>query len=143
MRAESIFLNLLVINWKRMKKAFKLLTVKLGRGINIGGFARYEGDNYSHVGGESTGNPWFVTTLWFTQYKIAIASSLFDLGEVAKDIELVAKFAKSGMLSEQLNPLTGEPLSASPLTWSHAEYVRTVIEYDKKMKSFGASKTKV
>ncbi|OHA87575.1 MAG: hypothetical protein A3A96_00870 [Candidatus Zambryskibacteria bacterium RIFCSPLOWO2_01_FULL_39_39] len=127
----------------RMKEAFKLLTVKLGRGINIGGFARYEGDNYSHVGGESTGNPWFVTTLWFTQYKIAIASSLFDLGEVAKDIEWVAKFAKSGMLSEQLNPLTGEPLSASPLTWSHAEYVRTVIEYDKKMKSFGASKTKV
>lgn len=124
----------------RMKEAFKILNVRLRRGINIGGFARYEGDNYSHVEGDSTGNPWFVTTLWFTQYKIAVANSVADLEEAAKDIEWVAKFADSGMLSEQLNPYTGEPLSATPLTWSHSEFVRTVIEYDKKMKSFDSSK---
>ena len=120
----------------RMKEAFKLLSVRLGKGINIGGSARYEGDKYSYVeGGEAAGNPWFVTTLWLAQYKIAIATSAKDLEEVAKDIEWATKFAKSGMLSEQLNPYTGEPLSATPLTWSHSEYVRTVIEYDKKMKS--------
>ncbi len=124
----------------RMKEAFRILSSRLCRGISIGGFARYEGDKYSHVeGGDSTGNPWFVTTLWFTQYKIAVAASTLELEEAAKDIEWVAKFANSGMLSEQLNPYTGEPLSATPLTWSHAEYVRTVIEYSKKMKSFNIS----
>lgn len=124
----------------RMKEAFKVLTTRLGKGINIGGFARYEGDKYSHVGGESVGNPWFVTTLWLTQYKIAVATSITELQGIAEDIEWVTRFANSGMLSEQLNPYTGEPLSATPLTWSHAEYVRTVIEYDKKMKSFNAPK---
>lgn len=125
----------------RMKAAFEVLKARLRKGILIGGFARYENDNYSHViGGNSTGNPWFVVSLWFTQYKIAIADSMTDLDEVIVDIEWVAQFAKSGMLSEQLNPYTGEGISATPLTWSHSEFVRTVIEYDKKMKSLSASK---
>jgi oligosaccharide amylase len=125
----------------RMKEAFKILSAKLSKGIIIGGVARYEGDQYSHVGGESTGNPWFVTTLWLTQYKIATASSLADMESAAKDIEWVTRFTNSGMLSEQLNPYNGEPLSATPLTWSHAEFVRTVIEYNKKLKSFSVSRS--
>jgi GH15 family glucan-1,4-alpha-glucosidase len=124
----------------RMKEAFKVLKSRLEKGINIGGFARYGGDAYYRVPGNSVGNPWFVTSLWFTQYKIAIATSLEELKEAASDIEWVARFAKSGMLSEQINPYTGEPLSAMPLVWSHAEFVRTVIEYDKKMKSFNTPK---
>ena len=125
----------------RMKEIFKIFKNKLSRGISIGGIARYEGDKYSHAeGGESVGNPWFVTTLWFTQYKIAIATSATELADAVADIEWVAKFAKSGMLSEQLNPYTGEAISATPLVWSHAEFVRTVIEYDKKMKSLSATK---
>lgn len=118
----------------RMKESFKVLNDRISRGIQIGGAARYEGDRYSHVAGDSAGNPWFVTTLWLTQYKIAIANSVSELVEAAKDIEWAAKFSFSSMLSEQLNPYTGEPLSATPLTWSHAEFVRTVIEYDHKMK---------
>lgn len=124
----------------RMKEAFEMFKNRLSRGINIGGIARYEGDKYSHVEGGSVGNPWFVTTLWFAQYKIAVATSASDLADVVADIEWAAKYARSGMLSEQLNPDTGEPISATPLTWSHAEFVRTVIEYDKKMKSFGVQK---
>jgi glucoamylase len=120
----------------RMKEAFKILTERLGRGISIGGFARYEGDKYSYVGGEATGNPWFVTTLWFVQYKIAVSRSVSELQEVVKDIEWVVNLAKSSMLSEQLNPYTGEAISATPLTWSHAEFVHTIMDYDKKMKSF-------
>jgi len=125
----------------RMKEAFKVVSVRLGKGINVGGMARYEGDKYSHAeGGNSTGNPWFVTTLWLAQYKIATAVSMPDLEGAARDIEWTAKFARSGMLSEQINPYNGEPISATPLTWSHAEYVRTVIEYDRKAKSFGTLK---
>ena len=124
----------------RMKEAYKVLNIRLRKGIDIGGIARYEGDKYSRVEGESAGNPWFVTTLWLTQYKIATANSITGLQEIAKDIEWVAKFSRSGMLSEQLNPYTGEAISATPLTWSHAEFVRTVIEYDKKIKSFSVLK---
>jgi GH15 family glucan-1,4-alpha-glucosidase len=124
----------------RMKEAFKNITVRLGKGINIGGYARYEGDQYSHVEGGSAGNPWFISTLWFAQYKIAIANSKEELEDATKDIEWAAKFAYSSMLSEQLNPYTGEPISATPLTWSHAEYVRTVLEYDKKMVVFSLPK---
>jgi GH15 family glucan-1,4-alpha-glucosidase len=36
-----------------------------------------------------------------------------------------------GLLSEQLDPNTGAPLSVSPLTWSHAEFIVTVDEYCK------------
>jgi GH15 family glucan-1,4-alpha-glucosidase len=126
----------------RMKKAFNVLNSRLGRGIRVGGFARYENDAYSHVGGDSTGNPWFVVTLWLTQYKIAIANSFSDLEEAAKDIEWAAKYASGSMLSEQLNPYTGEPISATPLTWSHSEFARTVIEYSNKAALFAASKGK-
>jgi len=31
----------------------------------------------------------------------------------------------SGVLPEQINPLTGEPISVSPLTWSHATVIAT------------------
>jgi glucoamylase len=31
----------------------------------------------------------------------------------------------SGVLPEQINPLTGESISVSPLTWSHATFIAT------------------
>jgi GH15 family glucan-1,4-alpha-glucosidase len=37
-----------------------------------------------------------------------------------------AHAAPTGVLPEQIHPETGAPLSVSPLTWSHAEYVKTV-----------------
>jgi GH15 family glucan-1,4-alpha-glucosidase len=79
-----------------------------------------------------------VATLWLTQYKIVSANSMAELAGVIADLEWVAKFSKSGMLSEQLNPYNGEEISATPLTWSHSEFVRTIIEYDRKMKSFSS-----
>jgi GH15 family glucan-1,4-alpha-glucosidase len=35
----------------------------------------------------------------------------------------------SGVLAEQVHPLTGAPLSVSPLTWSHSTFVATVMSY--------------
>lgn len=119
----------------RMKEAFRVANERLRRGTKYG-VARYEGDQYCKVGEESTGNPWFLTTLWFLQYRIAIANSKGDLENIALEIEQLTKLAKSGMLSEQLNPINGEPLSATPLTWSHSEFVRTILEYDTKRKQF-------
>jgi hypothetical protein len=42
---------------------------------------------------------------------------------------VAARALPSGILAEQVNPYTGEPLSVSPLTWSHAGVVLAVNEY--------------
>jgi GH15 family glucan-1,4-alpha-glucosidase len=34
----------------------------------------------------------------------------------------------SGVLSEQINPSTGAPLSVTPLVWSHAELINTLLD---------------
>ncbi len=120
----------------RMKEASILAQKSLSRGIQIGGIARYENDKYSHVGGEAVGNPWFVSTLWLAQYMIATAQSDLELQKVAATLEWAVSFSRSGMMAEQLNPYTGEEISATPLTWSHSEFVRTVLEYAKKKSIF-------
>ncbi len=86
-----------------------------------GGIARYKSDTYYRQTSDN-GNPWFVCTLWVAQYYIAIGEI-----EKAKDIlEWVSKHAlPSGVLAEQINANSGEPLSVSPLTWSHGAFIAT------------------
>jgi GH15 family glucan-1,4-alpha-glucosidase len=43
----------------------------------------------------------------------------------------------SGVLAEQVHPVTYRPLSVSPLTWSHAAFVTTILEYVEKRGSEG------
>jgi hypothetical protein len=40
----------------------------------------------------------------------------------------------SGVLAEQVHPYTGQPVSVSPLTWSHASFIKVVQEYLSKLK---------
>jgi GH15 family glucan-1,4-alpha-glucosidase len=49
---------------------------------------------------------------------------------VIEILEWAAKRAlPSGVLAEQLHPETGEPVSVSPLTWSHSTFVAAVNNY--------------
>jgi glucoamylase len=101
---------------------------------DIGGLARYQNDYYHQVERADTsrvpGNPWFVCTMWLARYQLQQARTLEDLAPGLKLLEWAARRAlPSGTMAEQLHPYTGEPLSVSPLTWSHAEYVRAVQEY--------------
>ncbi|MGQ9532008.1 MAG: hypothetical protein ACUVTQ_04265 [Desulfotomaculales bacterium] len=41
----------------------------------------------------------------------------------------MGKVCPGGLLPEQLHPFTGEPLSVSPLTWSHGTLVLAVERY--------------
>lgn len=99
----------------------------------IGGLARYENDNYQRIRKDSAvvGNPWNITTLWAAQYFLMIEN-------VEKALELInwvySHAQYSGILSEQLNPYDGTPISVSPLIWSHAEMVITLILYDEVLK---------
>ena len=93
-----------------------------------GGIARYENDNYMRIKEDSniTGNPWIITTLWMARYYMRVG----DMERAWSLIEWVKSHRqKSGILSEQINPYTGEPHSVSPLVWSNAEFIIALLEY--------------
>ncbi|MBX9744102.1 MAG: glycoside hydrolase family 15 protein [Chlamydiales bacterium] len=101
----------------------KLLVKETGKGI-----ARYENDAYYRD--NDTSNPWFVTTLWMAQYDIASAKNQKDLDKALLILEWVADHAlPSGVLAEQIHSHTLEPISVSPLTWSHGTFIAAVQEY--------------
>jgi len=112
---------------------------KLWIKTEIGGVARYMDDYYHQVSRDLErvpGNPWIICTLWLAEYEIARAKTMEDLDRAMPLLEWVADHALlSGVLAEQVHPYTGEPLSVSPLTWSHATVVATVLEYLEKRRA--------
>lgn len=97
---------------------------------SVGGVARYEGDRY-HQATDNTrdilGNPWFICTLWLAQWYIAKAKSPEELKEATAILDWITSNAlPSGVLAEQVHPYTNQPLSISPLTWSHAAFITTI-----------------
>ncbi|WP_139489908.1 glycoside hydrolase family 15 protein [Brevibacillus dissolubilis] len=99
----------------------------------VGGYARYQGDYYfrkTHDINRVPGNPWIICTLWVAEWEIAKAKALADLEEPLEKLRWVEQHTmESGLLSEQLDPFTGAPLSVAPLTWSHSTVVLTVLKY--------------
>lgn len=99
------------------------LWVKTG----VGGMARYENDYYHQVSKDVPGNPWFVCTLWLADFYAEKATDEKELTEAIDILKWTADHAlPSGVLAEQVNPFTGQPMSVSPLTWSHATFVASV-----------------
>ena len=94
-----------------------------------GGSPRYENDNYFKINDSAKPNPWIVTTLWLAQYYLRSAKP-----EKAVDIlEWVHKNTlKTGVMPEQINAEDGGPVSVTPLVWSHAEYINTVLDLTNK-----------
>lgn len=104
----------------------------------IGGVARFEDDGYMRVSNDVTGNPWFICTLWLADYRIAAAKKKEDLKGALEILEWTCQSASvSGVLAEQVNPVTGEGVSVAPLTWSHSTFVATVMNYVKKLRELG------
>lgn len=121
---------------QRLKSAIERTVEHLSVTTPIGGMARYEGDMYFHAAANVPGNPWVITSLWLAQYHILQAKSEADLRLGRDWLDWAVKNASaSGTLSEQLHPHTGAQLSATPLAWSHAEFVTTVVQYLKKKES--------
>ena len=99
----------------------------------IGGVARYLHDDYQRsedVPPHVPGNPWFISTLWLADCIIAQAETVEQLHGALVHLEWCVENAlPSGVLAEQVHPLSGSPLSVSPLTWSHSAFVWTVLAY--------------
>lgn len=89
------------------------------------GLPRYENDEYRRSDARINGNWWYITTLWKAQYDIDQGDS--DNAKVIIDW-VNAHMLSTGMMGEQINPLTEEVIAPAPLTWSHAEYVATLID---------------
>jgi GH15 family glucan-1,4-alpha-glucosidase len=107
------------------KQTLQAIEATLLNSSPSGGSPRYEYDNYFAVDPPYLGNPWFVTTLWLAQYYVrtnspAKAQALVDW--------TMSKALTSGVLSEQVNPSDGSPLSVTPLVWSHAELINTLLD---------------
>jgi len=114
---------------ERIVATMSALREKLWLNTPVGGMARNENDGYFRVSQDLPGNPWFICTLWLADYLLEQGSEE-DIKQALEILTWVASHAlPSGVLPEQINPLTGEALSVSPLTWSHGTYIATVHRY--------------
>lgn len=112
------------VDHPKIISTFDVLRKKLRLKTAIGGVARYENDLYQQVNPAMVGNPWFICSLWLADYLIEQAREEKDLGGALEIMKWVTEHAlPSGVLAEQIHPLTGGQLSVSPLTWSHATFV--------------------
>jgi GH15 family glucan-1,4-alpha-glucosidase len=93
-----------------------------------GGSPRYEFDHYFESNPAHKGNPWFVATLWLSQFYLR--NKQLDKARHYVDWT-IAHMLPSGTLAEQINPNTGEPVGVNPLVWSHAELVNTILDLSK------------
>ncbi len=116
----------------------KAFEEKLVNRTEFGGVARFENDPYMLESEGIVGNSWFICTLWLAEYHIARAKSIVDLEPAMELLKWVVKSAlPSGVLAEQIDPLTGRHASVSPLTWSHSTFIATVVNYTTKLRQFG------
>jgi GH15 family glucan-1,4-alpha-glucosidase len=126
----------------RIRSTMDQTLARLQVNTDIGGVARYEGDYYFRSSNDFAhvpGNPWIICTLWAAQYELACATKAEDLKPVLQRLSwAVTRAAESGVLPEQIHPYTGEPLSVSPLTWSHAEFIATTLQYLNRSAELGA-----
>ena len=114
----------------KVKNTMDALEKALWVKTEVGGLARYQNDQYRRVSLETPGNPWFISTMRLARWRVAVASSLEELAPAMELLNWATKnVSPSGALAEQLDPYSGEAISASPLLWSHAEFVTAVCEY--------------
>ncbi len=129
------YFNVLNKEDPKLLKSYEEVKKRLFCPTPIGGVIRYEGDEFHRVSETDPPNPWFITTFWKAQYEISCAKNKEELEKTKDALRWAIQYATpSGMLSEQIKSDTGEQISASPLVWSHAEFVMTVLEYVKKYK---------
>jgi glucoamylase len=121
----------------RVVATMRAIEEKLWIKTCVGGVARYENDYYHRISADTAavpGNPWFICTLWLADYFITRAKNGADLKLALPIFEWAAAHAlPSGILAEQVHPYTNEPISVSPLTWSHATVVSTAVKYLEKL----------
>lgn len=89
------------------------------------GLPRYENDNYRRTDQNVTGNWWYITTLWKAQYDIENGNS----ADAEKILDwITGHMLSTSVMGEQINPTNDQAVAPAPLTWSHAEFLSTLID---------------
>lgn len=115
----------LPLNDQRLQSTVKTFEQRLLNNSPIGGVIRYEHDDYFLSKRQYKGNPWIVCTMWLAQYYISSQRK----EEATKLVDwALARMQPSGALSEQFDPENGTSLSVTPLVWSHAELINTILD---------------
>jgi GH15 family glucan-1,4-alpha-glucosidase len=102
-------------------------TIKETFGVNQGaiGLPRYENDDYRRTEPNITGNFWPIVSMWLAQYDA-------DTGNTDKAFEILdwvkSHAMSTGMMPEQINPVSGQNIAPAPLTWTQAEYLSTLLD---------------
>ena len=87
----------------------------------VGGIARYQGDYYARVDESFPGNPWVICTMWLAQAFVRLGRT----GEAKAWLDWAKAIAgPTGVLPEQLHPVSGASMTVMPLPWSHAEVLK-------------------
>lgn len=132
-----VLFEVLELDSPEIKQSLKTIEKVLQVDSSSQGFVRYQNDTYYTMQEAGSPNPWVITTLWVAQYYIKIAKKVGDLKRPLELLEWTASHAApGGTLAEQMHPHTREHRSASPLIWSHAEYVLTIDMYLDAIESF-------
>ena len=129
---------------RMVEETMRSIRERLWIRTEVGGLARYENDDYQRISREVPGNPWFICTLWLARWLIARAERQEQLEEGLELLGWAARHSlPSGVMAEQIHPCTGAPVSVSPLTWSHAEFVIAVCEYLQKRREIASAEENV
>jgi GH15 family glucan-1,4-alpha-glucosidase len=113
---------------EEIKESMKTIENTLLDRSPSGGAVRYEHDGYFMVDHNSLGNPWIIATLWVAQYYTRTQ----QLDRAKHYVDWAMSHAQhSGMLSEQVNPNNGYAIGVTPLVWSHAELVNTILDLNR------------
>jgi GH15 family glucan-1,4-alpha-glucosidase len=110
---------------ERLQGTLKAVEERLLDVTPSGGVLRYENDNYFRKSDAFKGNPWVVCTLWLAQFYQTAGRA----EEAQKMLAwALARELPSGAISEQFDPEDASPLGVTPLVWSHAEMVNTLLD---------------
>ncbi len=110
---------------ERITSTLRHVEQRLLNSSPVGGVIRFENDGYFLAKQQYKGNPWVVCTLWLAQLYLTLDRR--DDAQVLVDWSR-QRAIPSGALSEQFDPETGATLGVTPLVWSHAELINTVLD---------------
>lgn len=121
----SFMFGLFPANSDKVDKAVSTAEAAFHVNDTVAKLPRYEGDAYRRKDDHTGSNPWYVTSLWFAQYYLENNRP----SDAKKILDWVRDTSwPTGIMSEQVHPSTDEEMSVSPLCWSQAEYVSTLLD---------------
>lgn len=121
----AFMFGLFPVDSDEMSSTVATLADVFGLSETIIGLPRYENDNYCRVDSSILGNWWIITSLWMAQYYVETN----DREKADNVLRWVLSLAgTTGIMPEQINPGDHSFISVAPLTWSHAEYVASLLD---------------